>query len=116
MRSPTWAWPTLATAALYWFWVLVSSRSSAASTCSLAGVAWIEAVEIGERLLDRRLVLGDELQPRVDRRELEVEPGSRRRRVAVGAGHRAPGALLRDQRLERGDPALEHLMRALPGA
>ena len=44
MRSPTWAWPTLATAALYWFWVLVSSRSSAASTCSLAGVAWIEAV------------------------------------------------------------------------
>ena len=42
MRSPTWAWPTLATAALYWFWVLASSRSSPASTCSLAGVAWID--------------------------------------------------------------------------
>ena len=42
MRSPTWAWPVLATAALYWFWVLASSRSSPASTCSLAGVAWID--------------------------------------------------------------------------
>lgn len=43
--------------------------------------------EIVERLLDRRLVVGDELQARVDRRQLEIEL----RRRGRPPGRRGPG-------------------------
>ena len=108
MRSPTWAWPRLATAALYCVAAALSrSRSSPASTISLAGVAWIEASSSASVCFDHRLLLGDELQPLVDRRQLDVELAQAAPPPAPSASGSARAACCSaDQPLERRDAGL----------
>ena len=108
MRSPTWAWPTLATAALYWFWVLASSRSSPASTCSLAGVAWID-LSRSSRVFS---IVASSSAMNFSRASIGASSTSSSEvggaGLAVGAGHRARLALVVDQLLQRGELVLQH--------
>ena len=109
MRSPTWAWPTLATAALYWFCRLVELALEPVEHLLVGRRRLDRLVEVVEGLLDRRLVVGDELQLRVDRRELDVELGER----AAPAGRRgrapcAPARWSSTSLLQRGELALQH--------